>query len=93
MARENSSHAPGSQVIGGGMRQRAAMAGGAGGEVGGNFGVGKLPGSKRIPMGGHEREGAMMGDSKRANPPPIHMGEGSMHATAHSKHGPHGHRG
>jgi hypothetical protein len=94
MARENASHAPGSEVTDNNhIRQRAMMGQGDGPMKGETFGVGPLPGTRHLPsMGDHvAHDGLTMGDKNRAGPPPIDMGEGRMAATAHSRHGPHQH--
>lgn len=95
MARENASHAPGNEIGrgDGGTRQHFHIGEGDGPMKGESFGVGPLPGTRRLPaMGDHvKHDGLMMADEHRAGPPPLHMGEGNMHATAHSHHGPHHH--
>jgi hypothetical protein len=90
---ENSSHAPGSldsSKDNRAVRQRAQMAEGGVPMQGASFGVGPLPGTKRLPMNQGIKEGHLK-DGERAGGPSISMGEGSMDATRHSDHGPHGH--
>ena len=96
MATENSAHAPGTDIMRGGkggpVRQRAMMGSGKGVMGAETFGVGKLPGSAFTPMArGAAHDGALLADHQRSNPPGINMGDGSMDATRHSHHGPHGH--
>lgn len=94
---ENASHAPGHEISGEGRstRQRHRMGEGRGPMTGESFGV--EPFHIANKTGGHEHgshmphDGVHLHDDHRAGPPPIHMGEGHMHATAHSHHGPHHH--
>lgn len=88
---ENSSHAPGHEIEmgGSGVRQRNAMGSGDGAMGGGNFGVGKLPGTMTAGKHGGKSDNMMLGDGARSNPPGLDMGSGMMKATANSKHGPH----
>ena len=92
---ENSEHGPGNiPSEGKGMtRQRHMMGEGEGAMKGGDFGVGPVPGTHRMRgMGEHmPHDGVHLGDHERAGPPSLEMGEGRMHATAHSHHGPHHH--
>ena len=93
---ESASHAPGHEITGegGSVRQRHRMGEGHGAMKGESFGVGAIPGT-HIAMnhGSHmAHDGVMHADHERAGPPAIHMGEGMMHATAHSHHGPHHHK-
>jgi hypothetical protein len=93
---ENASHAPGHEIGGerGATRQRHHI-GEGGALMGGNFGVEPF---HRANMTGGQMHGAHVAhdgvhlhDGERAGPPAIHQGEGMMHATAHSHHGPHHH--
>jgi hypothetical protein len=90
---ENSSHAPGSEIMGGGsgggVRQRAGMGMGDGAMKGDTFGVGPLPGTKvAMRHGSHMKsDGEVFSDKERSGPPGIKIGSG-MSATAHSDHGP-----
>ena len=92
---ENLSHAPGKEIGGGagGTRQRHRMGTGEGPVPGGNFGVGPLPGTHTTHGHGDHmpHDGVMLHDDHRSNPPMLHQGDGNMHATAHSHHGPHHH--
>jgi|HubBroStandDraft_1064217.scaffolds.fasta_scaffold02177_11 hypothetical protein len=93
---ESSAHAPGNLINSddsGGIRQRARMGEGKGPVGASNFGVGPLPGhAVAHNHGGHmPHDGVHLGDHERAGPPALHMGDGNMHATAHSHHGPHHH--
>ena len=62
-----------------------------------NFGVESFATGNKdgAHMGGHgdhvEHDGLHLHDDHRAGPPAIHMGDGMMHATHHSHHGPHHH--
>ena len=86
---EGSSHAPGHEAMGDGVRLQHANAMGRG--PSGNFGVesfaeGNRAGKPHPDRGmGHEA----MHDGARATPPALKVGKGSMGATAHSDHGPH----
>jgi len=96
MARENSAHAPGNLINSddSAIRQHVRMGEGKGAMAGGSFGVGPLPGTRRIPMNTHvPHDGMHLADHERANPPTLDMGKDNMGATAHSHHGPHGHQG
>jgi len=91
---ENSSHAPGNEISGkGSTRQRNQMGMGDGPLAGGSFGIGSLPGTHHLDgMGSHmPHDGVMLHDEHRAGPPALHQGDDAMHATAHSRHGPHDH--
>lgn len=92
---ENRSHAPGNEISGeGATRQRHMMGEGKGAMAGGNFGVGSLPGTHIAQNHGAHvaHDGIHMDDGARSGPPSISMGKGMMDATAHSHHGPHGHK-
>ena len=90
---ENVEHGPGRIPVEHGERQRHQMGEGRGPMKGGDFGVSTYPG--RETVGGHgdhmHHDAIVLSDSQRAGPPGLHMGDGSMAATAHSRHGPHGH--
>lgn len=93
MSRENAAHAPGNEISkgDGGMRQHKTMA--EGGKISGernDFGVGATPGTRSIPMGGHD-SGKVLPDHERGCGPAIPRGGNEMHATADSDHGEHGH--
>lgn len=92
---ENASHAPGHEIgrEDGAIRQRQRMGQGGGAMAGGNFGVGPLPGTHITHNQGEHmpHDAVMLHDQHRSNPPNMHMGDGNMHATAHSHHGPHHH--
>lgn len=92
---ESASHAPGREISGegGAVRQRNRMGTGHGAMHGESFGVGSLPGTRTTHNQGDHmpHDGVMLHDHHRANPPAIHQGDGNMHATAHSHHGPHHH--
>lgn len=93
---ESASHAPGREITGegGATRQRHRM-GEGGAPMGGNFGVMAFPEANRSGGQNHgshmPHDGVHLGDHERANPPNFPQGEGNMHATAHSHHGPHHH--
>lgn len=94
---ENSSHAPGHEISGegGAVRQRHRMGEGHGAMKGESFGIEPFHVANRSGGQNHgahmPHDGVMHADHERAGPPAIHMGEGKMHATAHSEHGPHHH--
>lgn len=92
---ENAAHAPGSMIGNrdGGIRQRKQMAMGGGPLPGGNFGVGSIPGTHHLQGHGDHvpHDGVHLHDHHRSGPPALHQGDGNMHATAHSHHGPHHH--
>lgn len=93
---ESSAHAPGHEISGdrGAIRQHQKMARGEGVMSGsGNFGVGPLPGTHTTHNHGEHmpHDGVHLHDEHRAGRPAIHMGDGNMHATAHSHMGPHHH--
>ena len=91
---ENASHAPGKEISGegGATRQRHRM-GEGGAPMGGNFGVGSIPGTHTMRNHGEHmpHDGVHLADEHRSGPPAIDMGKGMMDATAHSHHGPHHH--
>ena len=91
MAKESRSHAPGSEAHDGGMRQHQSMAQGRGIGERDNFGVGPIPGLKRIEHPDGPPSAKMLSDSERAGPPNFKTGSSEMHATHHSDHGPHLH--
>ena len=91
---ENASHAPGNEIKGeSGTRQRHRMGEGKGPMSGESFGVGSLPGTRIAGnmAGKMSHDGMHLGDHERAGPPNMAQGDGMMHATAHSHHGPHLH--
>jgi hypothetical protein len=92
---ESASHAPGHEITGeSGTRQRHRM-GEGGSPMGGNFGVMAFHEANRSGGQNHgahmEHDGVHLHDAHRSGPPALHMGEGQMHASAHSHHGPHHH--
>ena len=93
---ESSSHAPGHEISGerGAIRQRQKMGQGKGPMAAESFGVGPLPGTHSVMQNHGEHmphDGVMLHDDHRAGRPAINMGDGNMHATAHSHMGPHHH--
>jgi hypothetical protein len=91
MASESRSHAPGREVSGDGVSQHKMMASGHGAMPGGNFGVGPLPGTRRIPHPEGPPSAKMLSDSERAGPPAFKISENHMHASHNPLHGPHHH--
>ena len=96
MAGENASHAPGNEIRGegGAIRQRQRMGQGKGVmSPSETFGVGPIPGTHHLAGHGEHmpHDGVHLRDEHRSNPPGLHQGDGNMHATAHSHHGPHHH--
>lgn len=91
MARENSSHAPGSDSAFGGERQRHMMGEGSGPMPGGTFGVSSLPGTARI-KGDTSDMSTVMPDRDRGCGPCVSNGSGKMRATAAPDHGDHGYK-
>lgn len=93
---ESAGHGPGHEITGEGdsVRQRHRMGEGRGTMAGDSFGVGPLPGTRTAQNHGAHAggDGKHLADNERSGPPGIKMGSGSMAATAHSHHGPHGHR-
>lgn len=98
MAGENASHAPGNEIRGEGaaVRQRQRMGQGKGPmPASETFGVGPIPGTHHLQGHGDHvpHDGVHLHDEHRSNPPGIPQGDGQMHATHHSHHGPHHHHG
>ena len=89
MAHESSSHGPGSEAKGGGIRQHKRMA--MGESIGEGFGVEPLPGTRAIKSPHGEPNAAMLGDHERAGPPAFKLGPNSMHASHNPMHGAHHH--
>ena len=90
MAKENASHAPGSDSGFDGTRQRYGMAEGNGPMKGGDFGVGALPGSGAIP-GDKKAMYKDLGPGDRAGGETVGLGKGKMGSQPHPDHGPHKH--
>ena len=69
---ENASHGPGSDSDYAGERQRHMMGEGKGAMPGGTFGIGSLPGTRKVDHG--EPNAKMIPDSERVPPVVNHVG-------------------